>query len=129
MLQQFIEEVDVEMGQLIAPVLGLGGSWIGMPTSFPSSSLPGELSNTASSSSPNIACSKEQDQFCSRVLGSGSPTLTTRVSSIVLPRQGAEPSLPIVVGDIRGGMMPALLLSYPMRYTKFFSVIHFIFKF
>lgn len=41
MLQQFVDEVDVEVEQLIVLVLGLGGSWIGQPASFPSSSPPG----------------------------------------------------------------------------------------
>ena len=39
MLQQFIDKVDVGMDQLITWVLGLGGSWVGQPAGFPSSTV------------------------------------------------------------------------------------------
>lgn len=42
LLQQFIEDVNVGVGQLLALLLGLGGSWVGEHASFPSSSLPGQ---------------------------------------------------------------------------------------
>lgn len=40
-LHQFTNEVDVEMGQIISLVLGLGSNWASKPDSFPSSSPPG----------------------------------------------------------------------------------------
>lgn len=39
-LQQLIDCVDIGVGQLVALVLGLGSSWVGQLTSFPSSLLP-----------------------------------------------------------------------------------------
>lgn len=43
--QQFINEVDVGLGQLIAMVLSLDVSWFDQPTSSPLSSLQDELSS------------------------------------------------------------------------------------
>lgn len=56
-LQQFIEEVNVGVGQLLALLLGLGSSWVGEHDSFPSSSLPGQALQhcLAQVSSPNAA--------------------------------------------------------------------------
>lgn len=73
------------------------------PPVFIHQDCPGELLRTASDNSPNAACRKEQGQFsCSPVLRPGPLTQTTRASSTVLSRRGAEPSLPTDAGAMRG---------------------------
>ena len=95
MLQQFIDEVDVGVSHLTASDLGLGDSWVGQPTSFPSLSLPRRPLQLNQ-------CSPWQG--VGPVLSFSVPQIwiihihMTRASYIVLSRQGAGPSLSIAVG-------------------------------
>lgn len=57
MFQQFLEKVDVEVGLLIALVLGLDGSWVGLLLDFLPCHYLDNLCSTASASSPNAAYS------------------------------------------------------------------------
>lgn len=70
------QSLAIGVGQLIALVLGLGGSWHGQLSSFPSSSLPRCALPTALATLSNAAYSKQQGQFsCSWTLRSRLPSL------------------------------------------------------
>lgn len=65
-------------------VLGLGGSWIDQPVSFPSLSLPSEAYSADPASSPKGRDSNELGQYgrCDTLV-SGSPTLTPPVPALL----------------------------------------------
>ncbi|KAM7332353.1 hypothetical protein ACRRTK_009061 [Alexandromys fortis] len=93
MLQQVTNLVDVEVGQPIALVLGLGGSWawvvagLGSPPASPHSHHPDKPCSTASASPPSAA----GPGLLLSVLRSSSPSFTPPGPAPVLPRQGAAP--------------------------------------
>ena len=64
MLEQHIDELGVGMEYLAVLVLGLGGSWVGQPASFPHHHHLGKLPSTAEASSSNFSDSKEQGFSC-----------------------------------------------------------------
>lgn len=74
-LQQIKNAVDSGMGQHIALVLSLGGSWVGQPAGSLRPHHQGGLSSTAPASSPYVAKRKGRGWFsCFHVPRAGSPT-------------------------------------------------------
>lgn len=93
-LQKPRDDVDVGVGQLKALDLGLGCSWAGQTSSSPAPKLPGKFSSIALAYPMPI--SKGQSQlFCSHAPGGQlTHNHSSRNSFIMLPRWGAEPTLP-----------------------------------
>jgi hypothetical protein len=72
--QQVTDGVDLRVGQLKAPDLGLGGGWVGQPSRYSTSHHQGELSSTAPANSPSTGANKGQGQLSRLpVLGARSP--------------------------------------------------------
>jgi hypothetical protein len=83
--QQFLDGVDVGVGQLKVLTLGLGGSWVAHPASSPAPPLPGPAPQHHLASLPTAATGKGQGQLsCSQALRAAHPCHTTRPSSTLL---------------------------------------------
>lgn len=95
LLYQFINEVDVGVGQLTALVLGLASSWIGHSTSSPSSSPWWQALQPRPTSSHNAVDSKASGPLLLLSFPQGWLTCTSfnRVSATVLPRQSVGSTL------------------------------------
>lgn len=109
--QWFIDSVDTEVGQLIAPVPGLGVAGLVSSLTFPHHHHLDELSRTAWASSPSAPTQGAGPDLL--LLGpqiQAILTHITRASSTVLAWQGAGSSLLIATGNIRGGWAASVLL-------------------
>lgn len=105
-IQQVIDEVDAGPGQLLALVSG--------PLWFPGWSIrlffPIFTTRGSSPAPYQLVQLRNKEQgtggFCFRAFGSGSstPSLTTRASASVLPRQGAGATLPSATADEGQGL-------------------------
>ena len=82
-VQQSTDGVDVGVGQLIALVLGLGGSWFGQTTRSPYPHYVKEISITSLASSLNPSGSKSLGHFCSQSLRTGLSTSSSTASVLV----------------------------------------------
>lgn len=96
--------MELGVGNLIALVLGLGGSWVGQPPAFPHCPFPGELCSTAPASSFSVGDSKGQGQLsCSHTLEYGSHAFTPPGPAVLFCSSKGQGLISELLYLVRGG--------------------------